>query len=299
MKDPAFLFYFNEVSHDIFYLSRVERGCYLDLIIAQKKFGRLSLDLIKKILADDFSCWQNLKICFSYDKDTDTYYLEWLDESIKKRQQYSLSRSQNRKSKSSENPSKDTSSEGSFGKESFGLEKEHLEKSDLTKQPPQQLAISLVNTSNTSQSYENHMGNGIGIEIEKRNGNLTKIGDVIVGTLLSQDPQNHSDKNPSILFAIWGKPNPSLGEIQILEKLINEYSFEEVKRAFYISEEQGIKKLSYVKGILKKQQDSKIKAEKNKQVLHTYKPLPPEEKEKWKNFFNESFPQASLKKPSQ
>jgi hypothetical protein len=284
MKDPAFLFYFNEVSHDIFYMSRLERGCYLDLIIAQKKFGPLTEDQIKKILADDYEkCWPSLKICFTYDKDMKTYYLEWLDESIKKRKAFSESRRKNRTKNNN--------------------------------QPQQQQENSSLDNhiNNISLSYDNHMGNGNGIVVVVEDLNLKKEEKFFSENSSSPacrqaslayreasldcrqaipDSHNASTNNilqqsPSTIFAIWSKPNPSLGEIQILEKLISEYSFEEVKKAFYISEEQGIRKLSYVKGILKKQKDAKLKAEKNQKIQNTYKPLPPEEKQNWKNFSKE------------
>lgn len=263
MKDPAFLFYFNEVSHDIYHLSRLERGCYLDLIIAQKKFGPLTEDQIKKILADDYEkCWPSLKICFTYDNDMKTYYLEWLDESIKKRKAFSESRRKNRL----KSISKDTDSYSSS-------------------QPQQHI-------SDISFSNVKDMGNGNGIVVE--NLNLKEIEENESKTPLEESAApEHSIKS---LFAVWGKPNPTLGETQIIEKLLCEYTFKEIKQAFYISEEQGIKKLSYVKGILKKQKDARLKAEKNKQTLNTYKPLPPEEKQKWKNFSSQTI--QSISKPN-
>lgn len=256
MKDPAFLFYFNEVSHDIYHLSRLERGCYLDLIIAQKKFGPLTEDQIKKILADDYEkCWPSLKICFTYDEDMKTYYLEWLDESIKKRKAFSESRRKNRLKSNSK---------------------------DINAHSPSQPQQHINDISFTN---ENDMGNGIGVVVE----NLNK--QELEKNSSAQHPSNNlpptTNHQPSALFAIWGKPNPSLGEIQILEKLISEYSFEEVRSAFYISEEQGIKKLSYVKGILKKQRSAKTKEEKNKKLLNSFKQLPPEEKQNWSNFSKE------------
>jgi DNA replication protein DnaD len=56
----------------------------------------------------------------------------------------------------------------------------------------------------------------------------------------------------SSLFAIWGKPNPGPGEIQLIENLLKSFDLEKIKRAFYQSLEQGENKctLAYVKGIL-------------------------------------------------
>lgn len=77
-------------------MNRLERGCYFDFIQAQKKFGAMSLPVIKKILGIDFdSCWPSLKMCLTYDKDM--YFISWLQESIEKRKKYSESRANNKK----------------------------------------------------------------------------------------------------------------------------------------------------------------------------------------------------------
>lgn len=95
-KDPAFLFYDGDAARDVSHMNRLERGCYFDFIQAQKKFGWLSLDVIKKILGKDFeTCWQSLKICLTYEQDM--YFIMWLHESIEKRKKYSESRSRNKK----------------------------------------------------------------------------------------------------------------------------------------------------------------------------------------------------------
>lgn len=94
-KDPAFLFYDGDAARDVSHLNRLERGCYFDLIQAQRKFGRLTIDLIKKILGKDFfDCWEQVKICLSYENDM--YFIEWLENSTLKRKAYSESRSKNR-----------------------------------------------------------------------------------------------------------------------------------------------------------------------------------------------------------
>lgn len=95
-KDPAFLFYDGDAARDVSHMNRLERGCYFDFIQAQKKFGALSLQMIRKVLGSDFeSCWEALKICLTYEKDM--YYISWLQNSIEKRQKYSEGRSKNRK----------------------------------------------------------------------------------------------------------------------------------------------------------------------------------------------------------
>lgn len=95
-KDPAFLFYPGDASEDVSHMNRLERGAYFDVIQAQKKFGPLSLVVVKKILGKDFdSVWDSLKMCLTYEKDM--YYIAWLQESIEKRKKYSASRAENRK----------------------------------------------------------------------------------------------------------------------------------------------------------------------------------------------------------
>lgn len=94
-KDPAFLFYPGDAAEDVSHMNRLERGCYFDLIQAQKKFGPLPLPTIQKILGKDFdSCWESIKMCLTYEKDM--YYISWLQDSIEKRKKYSASRSKNR-----------------------------------------------------------------------------------------------------------------------------------------------------------------------------------------------------------
>jgi uncharacterized phage protein (TIGR02220 family) len=94
-KDPAFLFYDGDAAKDVSHMNRLERGCYFDIIQAQRKFGRLSESIIKKILGNDFdTCWESVKICLSYDNDM--YFIEWLENSTIKRKAYSDSRRDNR-----------------------------------------------------------------------------------------------------------------------------------------------------------------------------------------------------------
>jgi hypothetical protein len=106
-KDPAFLFYDGDAARDVSHMNRLERGCYFDFIQAQKKFGPLSLDRIKKILGKDFEdCWPSLQMCLTYEEDT--YIISWLQFSIEKRQKYSEGRAKNRKGqKDSKNETSD------------------------------------------------------------------------------------------------------------------------------------------------------------------------------------------------
>lgn len=104
-KDPAFLYYDGDAARDVSHLNRLERGCYFDIMQAQRKFGRMSEDLIKKVLGKDFdSCWEQVKICLSCVEHM--YFIGWLEDSSNKRKAYSESRSKNRSgSKSIQIPS--------------------------------------------------------------------------------------------------------------------------------------------------------------------------------------------------
>lgn len=94
-KDPAFLFYPADASEDTQFMSRIERGCYFDLLKAQKKFNRFSLENIKKVLGRDFeTCWDSIKIVLK--EDADGYFIEWVNDSIEKRKLFTESRRQNR-----------------------------------------------------------------------------------------------------------------------------------------------------------------------------------------------------------
>lgn len=95
-KDPAFLFYDGDAARDVSHMNRLERGCYFDIMQAQKKFGPLTLPAIKKILGRDFDeCWPSLQMCLTYVQDM--YFISWLKDSIEKRQKYSEGRAKNRK----------------------------------------------------------------------------------------------------------------------------------------------------------------------------------------------------------
>lgn len=94
-NDPAFLFYDGDAAKDVSHLTRLERGCYFDIIQAQRKFGRLSIEIIKRVLGKDFDeCWEDIKICLSCEEHM--YFISWLEESTLKRKEYSESRRKNR-----------------------------------------------------------------------------------------------------------------------------------------------------------------------------------------------------------
>jgi len=96
-KDPAYLFYDGDAAKDVSHMNRLERGAYFDILQAQRKFGRLSLEIIKKVLGQDFEkTWEAVKIVLTYVEDKCVFYVSWLEESCLKRQQYCESRRTNR-----------------------------------------------------------------------------------------------------------------------------------------------------------------------------------------------------------
>jgi hypothetical protein len=83
-KDPAFLFYPGDASEDTQFMNRLERGCYFDILKAQKKFRRFSIHLIKKVLGNDFqSCWPALESVLR--KEGELYFVGWADDAIENR----------------------------------------------------------------------------------------------------------------------------------------------------------------------------------------------------------------------
>jgi hypothetical protein len=87
-KDPAFLFYPADASEDTQFMNRLERGCYFDIMKAQKKFPRFTLEIIKKVLGRDFeTCWSAIESVLK--KDENGFFIEWVDNSIEKRKEFS------------------------------------------------------------------------------------------------------------------------------------------------------------------------------------------------------------------
>lgn len=84
-RDPAFLYYDGDAARDVSHMNRLERGCYFDLIQAQRKFHGFTVEQARKILGTDFeACWPAIEMILDQDPDG-KYYIEWLRESVKKR----------------------------------------------------------------------------------------------------------------------------------------------------------------------------------------------------------------------
>lgn len=84
-RDPAFLFYDGDAARDVSHMNRLERGCYLDLLQAQRKFGGYTVEQARKILGRDFEeCWPALELILTK-SEGDIYHIEWVTESTEKR----------------------------------------------------------------------------------------------------------------------------------------------------------------------------------------------------------------------
>src|SRR5690348_13946350 len=87
-KDPAFLFYPNDFSAGTALLTRHQKGCYMDLLIAQFNHGHLSLENIRTVLGNDFAVWGSLSKKFAQDA-TGNFFNERLETEMDKRKDYS------------------------------------------------------------------------------------------------------------------------------------------------------------------------------------------------------------------
>lgn len=108
-EDFCFTYYDGDAARDKAHMNRLERGGYEDLITSQRKFGHLSLLLIKKTLGGDFEdIWEALEIILKKDEEG-KYFVEWLENSIIKMKKQSVHQSENgskggRPKKAAENP---------------------------------------------------------------------------------------------------------------------------------------------------------------------------------------------------
>lgn len=94
-EDFCFTFYDGDAARDMAHMNRTERGCYMDIIISQRKFGRLTLDQVKKILSKDFDeCFPAIELVLIKDEDN-KLYIEWLDTSIVTKKKHSKKQKEN------------------------------------------------------------------------------------------------------------------------------------------------------------------------------------------------------------
>lgn len=87
MKDPAFLYYDGDAARDVSHMNRLERGCYFDLIQAQRKFNGFTVEQARKILGKDFEeCWPAIELILECENDI--FYIVWVRDSIDNRKKY-------------------------------------------------------------------------------------------------------------------------------------------------------------------------------------------------------------------
>ncbi len=95
-EDFCFTYYDGDALRDMSHMNRLERGAYNDFVLQQRKFGRMNLEQIKKILGKDFEeCWPALNLVLIFTESDKTYHLEWLEESIAKMRKHSKKQSEN------------------------------------------------------------------------------------------------------------------------------------------------------------------------------------------------------------
>lgn len=94
-KDPAFLFYPNDWAGGTQWMTRLERGAYLDLLLYQVSNTCFSLDDAKRVLGADFdACWPRIKEKFL--EKNGKFFNAKLTEVIEKRRNFTESRRNNR-----------------------------------------------------------------------------------------------------------------------------------------------------------------------------------------------------------
>lgn len=98
MKDPAFLFYPGDWMGGTLLLNRSQKGCYIDLLVAQFNNGPLTLEEIKTLLGSDFGQWPKIEKKFTFMDGR--YYNKRLEEEVRKRSKFTSSRRSNASSSS-------------------------------------------------------------------------------------------------------------------------------------------------------------------------------------------------------
>lgn len=110
-EDFCYTHYDGDEARDMAHMNRLERGCYTDIRVFQRKVGHLTLDQIKKVLSKDFiECWPAIEIIMKQD-DQGKYFIDWLENSLTRARKHSSKQSDNgknggrpRKNKPNENP---------------------------------------------------------------------------------------------------------------------------------------------------------------------------------------------------
>lgn len=122
-KDPAFLFYPGDWLGGTMLLTRQQKGCYIDLLMAQFNTGPLSMEHINTVLGADQNVWLILKNKFKKN-DEGNFFNEKLASEVEKRKNYVSSR---RKNKLGSKQSYDKTHEQSHDKTSDAHMSKHME----------------------------------------------------------------------------------------------------------------------------------------------------------------------------
>lgn len=94
-KDFAFLFYVNDWAGGTQWLTRLQRGAYIDLLLYQVNNTCFSLEEVKSILGADFEhCWSVLERKFQ--QENGKFYNEKMRKVLESRQKFTQSRRNNR-----------------------------------------------------------------------------------------------------------------------------------------------------------------------------------------------------------
>lgn len=95
-EDFCFTYYDGDALRDMSHMNRLERGCYNDIVLQQRKFGRLTLEQIKKVLGKDFEeCWPSVNLVLIFEDGK--YFIKWLETSIDKMRAHAQNQSENGK----------------------------------------------------------------------------------------------------------------------------------------------------------------------------------------------------------
>jgi hypothetical protein len=87
-EDFCFTYYDGDALRDMSHMDRLERGGYNDIVLQQRKFGRMTLDQIKKVLGKDFSTvWPSIELVLKMEDGK--YWIDWLENSIVKSKKHS------------------------------------------------------------------------------------------------------------------------------------------------------------------------------------------------------------------
>lgn len=103
-KDPAFLFYPGDWLGGTMLMTRHQKGCYIDLLMAQFNGGPLTLDQIKLVLGQDQAVWTVLQDKFKQD-NSGRFFNEKLATEVEKRKNFVATRSNGKQGRKSNDKS--------------------------------------------------------------------------------------------------------------------------------------------------------------------------------------------------